>query len=277
MRCIVALLAIVACSAQPAGVTALCGADAAIDAAPLPCHLLILTGQSNMRGDGRVNELSSTDAYLSDPYTPVDEVVRLANGTTNPPAWTEFPLSPTQPRLWASLYRFGIELTMARDLVAARPGVRWVIAKAAIGGTTLYDQWDPSNPSPSIFENVHDWIAQQAIATNCTPAAYLWIQGESDANQVSRAAAYGTNLTEYVNAVRARFGVIPFIYGRLNIATAATYVSSVRSGQEALSLPDVHLIDQDPYGLRSDGVHYTTPSMIALGHDYATAVLSAVP
>ncbi len=82
-----------------------------------------------------------------------------------------------------------------------------------------------------------------------------------------------------MTAVRARFPTVPFIYGRLHISTAGVaYVSTVRAGQEALSLPDVHMVDQDPFPLRgSDSLHFSTTSLLDLGHAYSTAVLSAVP
>lgn len=262
-----------------------CGTDAAIDAAfvapdaavdaPAVCHSIAIEGQSNATGAGRTSELTGADVAYATPYGSVLEAVRLANGGTNPPVWTEYALSPTQPRVFQSIDKFGIELTLARDLVAARPGVTWRIIKADIGGTTLYDHWNPANPSPSIFTNVHDYLAAQSA--DCPIAAYIWIQGESDANQISRATAYGSRLTAYVNAVRARFPAVPFIYGQLNSATSAPYTATVRAGQAALSLPDVHMIDQDSYPLRADLFHYTTPAVLSLGHVYATAVLAAVP
>lgn len=267
-----ALLALAACSRDPdLGTTALCGTDAAIDSSVSPpCRLVAITGQSNARGAGETSELA--DPSLADPYEPVLEIVRLSS-SSDPLNWTEYPLSPTQPRVWQGVDTFAVELTLARDLAVARPDVEWRIAKAAIGATSLAQTWNPNHSLPSVFDDVHTWLA----GLDCELAAYIWIQGEKDAAQVSFANAYDTNLANYVTALRVRFPGVPFIYGRLHVNSGATYTATVRAGQEALSASDVYLIDQDAATLRSDLTHYTTDSVLTLGHDYAAAVLSAVP
>jgi hypothetical protein len=270
---------------RPTGTVVLFATDASItipdttppDTSVLDCKGVAIIGQSNANGEGRVSELSGADVTYADAYTDVQESVRLASGTANPPSWTEYSLSDTQPRLFSGVLKFGVDVSMARYLFTNRPEYRWVIVKAGIGGTTLADTWDPSNASPSIFENVHDWIDTQMTAADCTLSAYVWIQGENDAMQVSRAAAYGTNLTAYVTALRVRYPAIPFIYGRLHISASPTYTATVRAGQEALSASSITIIDQDTGALRADGLHYTTPSVLALGTTYGTAVSGAIP
>lgn len=143
----------------------------------------------------------------------------------------------------------------------------------AAGATSLAQTWSPNHSLPSLFDDTADWI--DSLAVECPLGAFLWIQGEKDANQSSFANAYGSNLSGFVSALRSRFPAVPFIYGRLNDDVAAAYVTTVRTGQAALSASDIYMIDQDPYALRSDGIHYTTTSTLELGHDYADAVLTA--
>lgn len=266
-----------------------CGTDATIDSpaeidappidAPSACYAVLLTGDSNARGDARVPDLTGADVALATEYSAVEFRVHLANGTANPPAWTEYPVGGVRPVSWVGIDRFGIEVTMARDLVATRPDVRWVIIKAAIGGTTLYDTWNPNTSAPWVFVNVHDGLDAQLAETGCTPVAYVWEHGGQDALQVSRANAYNTRLPLYVDAVRLRYPGIPFIYGRLHNSSAYPYAGPVRTAQE--NLPSVragvHMIDQDAGTLRSDGYHYNTPSVITLGHAFAAQVLSVAP
>ena len=168
---------------------------------------------------------------------------------------------------------------MMRDLVAARPDVRWIVIKRAIGGTSLYDTWNPNTSSPWVFASVHDDIDAQLASTGCTPVAYVQILGGQDALQISRATAYDTRLPLYVDAVRLRYPAIPFILGLLHNSSAYPYGDRVQAGQQHLPTvrAGIFLIDQSSGTLRSDGYHYTTPSVIALGHPYAAAVLSAAP
>lgn len=254
--------------------------DTAIpDVAPLACKGVAIIGQSNANGEGRVSELTGPDLVYADAYPDVQESVRLTNASfgLSPPSWTEYSLSSVQPRLFQGVVKFGVDVSMARELFTTRPEYRWVIVKAGIGGTTLADTWDPSNASPNIFENVHDWVDTQMTAADCTLSAYIWIQGENDAMQVSRAAAYGANLSAYLTAVRARYTGIPFIYGQLHVDGSPTYRATVRAGQQALSGTGLTLVDQDTGALRADGLHYTTASVLALGTSYATAVSGAIP
>lgn len=243
------------------------------------CHLIALVGQSNARGDGRVSELTGGDVALADEFADVESIIREGSGTAYPPTWSvDIPLGPTEPHTFVGINRFGVEVVIARDLFAARPDETWIIVKATLDSTSMWNQWRPSIPTdPNHFEIVHDWIVEKATETSCTPAAYIWIQGESDAGVLARANAYGGYLSEFVSAMRLKLGSIPFIYGRLHTGYLGAYTSIVRAGQAALGLSNVHMIDQDSYTLRSDVTHYTTASVIAMGAAYADKVLEVVP
>lgn len=249
--------------------------DAAPPDAARSCYAILIAGDSNAKGEGRVPELTGADVALAAEFPDVEYRVRLANGTANPPAWTEYPIGGVRPVLWSGIDRFGIEVTMARDLVAARPDVRWVIIKAAIGGTTLYDTWRANTSTPWVFANVHDWFDAQLAETGCTAVAYVLILGGSDALQISRANAYGGRLTTYEAAIKTRYPGIAFVDGRLHDSTAYPYAVPVQAGQDAL-VGGIE-VNQSAATLRSDGFHFTTPSEIMLGHLYATPVLSVTP
>lgn len=267
----------------------LCGDDVPTDAAPeidapvvdapppvKPCYAIFIAGDSVAKGEGRVPELTGSDTSLATEFPDVEYHVHIASGTANPPNWTEYDFGGVRPVLWNGIARFGIEVTMARDLVAARPDVRWVIIKAAIGGTTLYDTWRADPPSPWVFNSVHNGFDSTLAATGgCMPIAYNLLLGGSDALQISRANGYGGRLATYEAVVKARYPGIAFIDARLHDSTAYPHAGPVQAGQDA-TVGDIK-VNQSSGVLRSDGFHYTTPSEISRGHIFAAANLSVAP
>ena len=280
MRTIAIVIALAACGHEPVHGTAFCGEDAPpVDAAP-GCRAIMIAGPSNARGTGSQYELTPGLAYLATPFPDVQEAVHLAKGQAYPvnPPWIDYALSDTQPRTtWNTTPRFGIELTLARDIAAARPSETWIIIKGTVDDTYLATNWAPSGP---LFDNIHDWFDTQLALSGCAPAVYVDIRGESDSNNATYAAAFGTNYANYAAAVRARMGALPFVYGRLHIGTAYAHVATVRAGQEGLLVAgaDNHMVDQDPFPLRTnDLIHFTTTALTDLGHAYATTVLAVAP
>lgn len=263
--------------------SALCGddADAPVVDSPSPpptCRSVAIVGQSNAREDGRVSELTGADLMYADPFPGVRELVREGSGTAYPPTWSvDLDLPAVKPVVFGGILRFGSEVVMARDLVAARPGTTWRMIKETIDSTSMWNIWRPSitTVTPNHFKIVHDDIVARSV--DCPVAAYLFIQGESDATVLARANAYGGYLTDYVTAMRALLGDVPFVYGRLNAATAAGYVAQLRIGEASLSLPNVHMVDQDGFSLRSDNTHYLTSGVIGRAHLFSAEILSAVP
>ena len=83
------------------------------------------------------------------------------------------------------------------------------------------------------------------------------------------AAAYGTNLENFVLALRRHFGEprLPFIYGR--ILPQWRNSPGVREGQQALAnrLPNVFMADADD--LSTPTLHYNNEGTMTLGKRYA--------
>jgi hypothetical protein len=110
-------------------------------------------------------------------------------------------------------------------------------------------------------------------------AGVFWTQGESDALAgIATAAAYGTNLLNFVTALRNHFGQprLPFIYGRILPQWGNS--EGVRLGQQALTnqLRDVFMANADD--LWTPTLHYDNEGTVTLGNRYAdgfTAIMSA--
>lgn len=249
--------------------------------------LIVICGQSNAEGDGVVTNMTSAQAVYANAYPNVRYKAK-EDGNTDPPVWTEYLAGDLVPVTYAGQPKFGIELTMGRDLDSALPkGVS--IVKFAGSGTSLVNMWNPSGTYPAndgtgknLFTQCCDYIAQACLDLDAHLAAIIWIQGEADAGQSSSASAYGTNLQALVTAFRARFKAVPFIVGRLNSdyvnSGTGTYTSTVQAGQDALpgALPNCYVLNTDSYPPGTDHTHYAETSLLALGHAYAGLVANAL-
>jgi Carbohydrate esterase, sialic acid-specific acetylesterase len=254
--------------------------DANIDAQPPRRKLVVIFGQSNAGSRGLVSELA--DPTLAIPYPAVPYIAE-AGTDNNPPIITIAALGALGPRpSMAGEEAFGIELTLGRALDAAAPG-QWAIAKFAFGSTALAGEWWPQGVwptgQPNLFSQEITFVQQALVATDSDLGALIWIQGESDAVTVALGDRYQIELAEFVGAERLMLPAdptIPFIYGRLNINNPQPGAAAVRAGQDANQNRYAIMVDQDPFPLRSDLTHYTTPAVLDLGTLYATTVLGAL-
>ncbi len=104
----------------------------------------------------------------------------------------------------------------------------------------------------------------------------LWMQGEADAGVSTEAAAYQTNLTNFVKDIRLTYGAnLPFVIGRLSNSQtgAGAYLSTVQAAQNAVaaSLPDVGIVNtnSDP---TIGNLHFTPVGQEDLGNQFATSM-----
>lgn len=244
-------------------------------------RVVFLKGQSNARGTGSVLELTAPFVYLASPFTQVTQIVRMAKGAAFPPSppWIEYERAPVQPReTWTTTLRFGMELTLARALYAARPDINWVIIKATWDDTDLAVDWAPGG---LISEDVRTWFLAKLATINGTVGASIWVQGENDAFDSAKSLAYGTNLANLIAADRTWIpggSAVPFLYGRLHTDANATFKANVRAAQEGIVVTNAHMINQDTFPLRvADQIHFATTSLPGLGDAYAAKILELTP
>ena len=153
--------------------------------------VFVLAGQSNMVGQGRVNELAAGQKALP-------SSVSLFVGTEE--------IVP------AERSRFGPELTFAQELAEAAPEQEFVLVKYAIGATSLLDwapEWDAATASITgnaergpLYQQLISIIEELALA-DANFGAVLWMQGERD----SRIEAAGSSsLLSVASSSRCRSG-----------------------------------------------------------------------
>jgi len=170
---------------------------------------------------------------------------------------------------------FGPEITTANRLSQKFYGGGPVaVFKYAVGATDLWHGWNPSQPGyyPDLLSQVSKALTALPLETGRTGfvAGVFWTQGESDAlGGTATAAAYGTNLMNFVTALRGHFGQprLPFIYGR--ILPHWSNSKGVRLGQQALTnkLADIFMANADD--LWTPTLHYDNEGTIQLGNRYA--------
>jgi len=164
-------------------------------------HLFILAGQSNAIGNG-----SNASSY---PYTQeVDAKIQFY--------WVEPGLGSsggewTTLRAQPGIYpkgHFGPEVSLAHTAYAA--GLqRIAVFKFAKGSTSLSSDWRPGDSS-GLFETLSHEMARALEGLRKSgplkAECFVWIQGESDAENQEKAAAYGRNLGVLLKLVRSLLG-----------------------------------------------------------------------
>ena len=166
----------------------------------------VLAGQSNMVGRAYEQDLPEE---LRAPFPAVRffyDVDYAADRNQMPPSqsggWVDLQPQPKRPSGQGP--HFGPELMFGRCLADARPEESFGIIKAAYGGTHLAEQWNPdARDGLRLYARMLEVVAQ---AKQAEPSAeivgFAWLQGESDASDPSRAAAYRANFQHLIARLR---------------------------------------------------------------------------
>lgn len=234
---------------------------------------IIVAGQSNALG------------YLNTgaaPYVPTARVQIWADTNNdgvgdawnymNPGVNTGLPANPTD---------WGPEVEIAnRWLATHATGVLW-IDKVTKGSTGLAHDATQLDWSPSSSGEMFDLTTASVDAArhNLDGTAYAfsrwdaveWMQGETDATDAAKAAAYGTNLTDFLSHARADWDVTEFVIGRISDSTALPYNLAVRNNQFGVDQADANAVSFKTIGLamQPDTIHVA--DQIGLGDRFFDA------
>ena len=245
-------------------------------AADIP--VFIFAGQSEAINSGTDTGLMKPEALAPQPN------VLFYNARTHSPAtgavhWVTY-RPPTGPGFRDCGHAnaqgsFGPEMTAA-NLISRKcyGGGPVGVFKFAVGATDLSNQWNPNRPGyyPDMLSCLSNAMAALPRETDHRGgvAGVFWTQGESDALAgTNTAAAYGTNLQNFVLGLRRHFGEprLPFVYGR--ILPQWQNSQGVRHGQQDLAnqLPSVFMANADD--LLTPTLHYDNEGTMKLGNRYA--------
>ncbi len=236
---------------------------------PLARWVILLAGQSNMVGLGRVAQLAPADRDA------VDDVLIYYNASVHahPQARVWRPLGPG---FGATEALFGPELGLARALRARWPDRPLAFIKVAEGGTGLYDRWSPGQDLFQLFVGE----TRRALAQLDDPhqvVGMAWMQGESDAIEPANAQAYLNRFAAFVHQVREELDhyALPLVTGLIRPNAVWPHAAHVRQAMTlcATGLGNLDVVETADLDVHPDDVyHYDTPSTLALGVRFAEAL-----
>ena len=278
----------------------------------LPClspaetrDLILVAGQSNAVG---------FDAYAEElPADPRDADTMFWWRVGDPPPdefdgtsarqWTTLQFQPRTPAMPAidgkkvarqygnfnlkTKGGFGPEIGMIRTLTTkeSRPVA---VIKTAFSGTSVAGDWNVGLPGKAdacyramIDEAKAALAAAQAKGVTLRPRAFVWVQGESDAN-AKDSSVYAANLTKMLQSLRADLSA-PDLILLLGVNTRFgngknAFMPKVVEAQKevAATLPRARYVDTaGAETLPPSHTHFTAVGTLEVGRRYAEALLAA--
>lgn len=270
--------------------------------------VFLIGGQSNAAGSGLNTEYP---AVYQSPQTDVEFWVggRLPGDNVpdynawDRPADTAFRLLQLGSGNYQAGTHSGFEMSLGRALKEALPYDNIAIVKYGMSGSALMrglrssdgaGDWDSGPPAWSpgegfngvryhVFKTSAVLPALQAIVDRGDMpeiAGMFWMQGETDAGNLTAANTYEASLNKLIDTVRADFSTpeMRFIIGRIR-TVMGTYNATVRTAMlnVAASDPLTEWIDTDDLPVNADNVHYSAAGLVELGERFADAYLSMAP
>ena len=266
--------------------------------------LILVAGQSNAVG---------YDAYAEElPTDPQDAATMFWWRVGDPPPdefdgtsarrWTTLQFQPRTPAMEGDAAKktgrqygnfnkktkggFGPEIGMARTL-AQKESRPLAVIKTAFSGTSVAADWNVglTGQADACYRAMID-EAKAAIAAaksqgvTLRPRAFVWVQGESDAN-AKDAPAYAANLAAMLKALRTELDA-PDLILLLGVNTRFgngknAFMPKVIAAQQevAAALPRARYVDTaGAETLPPSHTHFTAAGTLEIGRRYAEALLS---
>jgi hypothetical protein len=197
--------------------------------------------------------------------------------------WGEF--RDLQPASYGGGWVMGPEVSLGRALADA--GAEVALVKHAVGGTDLAFFWNPGTPHGNGSPGEGFAVLEASVGTAAAAldaqgrpwrwAGMAWMQGESDALDLSMAYAYEANLAGFVEAVRELTGepALPVAVGLISRESTWTYADIVRAAEQAVADADPAIVTVETDDLPRntlDTAHYDGPSVRVMGERFARAL-----
>ena len=263
------------------------GVDASLGGgeSPIPekgtFRVLILSGQSNMVGQGEASELPA------DLRKPHDRIRIWAGGK-----WQY--LVPSR--------RFGPEVSLARELAKAHPKDTIGIIKVAVGGTgilafvpdwkkELADRTGDGHKGP-LYKAMIDCVRAARKVSTFQVDAFVWKQGGKDMKKGGAAKEYLSHFRSIVEGLRkdtATPDMPAFIstYASMEdiekrLAAGPSVVPAGRPGmvdvlrahnEASKKIPHCRTVIHGKLPLKGDGIHFNTEGQLQQGRILAKAIL----
>lgn len=265
--------------------------------------LILVAGQSNAVGfDAYAEELpaDARDAQTLFWWRVGDPPPDAFDGTSAR-QWTVLQFQPRTPAMSGEAAKqtgrqygnfnpkskggFGPEIGMVRAL-AAKESRPLAVIKTAFSGTSVAGDWNVDRPGTAdacyramIDEAKAALAAAHAKGITLRPRAFVWVQGESDAN-AKDAHAYAANLTQMLKRLRADLAA-PELILLLGVNTRFgngknPHLPKIIEAQQevAAALPRARYVDTaGAETLPPPHTHFTAIGTLEIGRRYAEALL----
>ena len=227
-------------------------ASSAFAETPADMQLILLIGQSNMAGRGKV--------------TPADQqanprIFMLDKANAWVPA--KDPAHFDKPNVAG----VGLCSAFARCVAAQEPEARIGLVPCAFGGTSL-DQWKPGS---ALYTNA---VARMRAASKSGKLeAILWHQGEAD-SAAAKVATYPTRFAAMIARLRQDLNApdAPVLVGELGASYNASYAPfNAMLPQVTNAVPRCALVSSAQLGSNPDKVHFSADALRVFGQRYFEA------
>ncbi|WP_340110680.1 sialate O-acetylesterase [Maribellus mangrovi] len=234
------------------------------------CYVVLMGGQSNMLGHGKLSELVGPVKY--------DNIKYINFGYSH--SLRKAPKS------------FGPEKGLTKVLAEHYPKKDFIIYKYAIGGASMYDwapDYDPEkakitgNPQFGSVYKKFKSIFNDSIASknNIEVVAFLWMQGESDSKYEQTSNEYFDNFKKLIERVRKDFDQpdLPVLFAKVNPQQPKfKYLEKVNAAQKQIAqeVPNAWLIETNGLSKGNDNVHYNTEGQLELGKRFGEQFVKVV-
>ncbi len=258
-------------------------APAAAPGSKGPIEVYLIGGQSNATGQGYVKNFPPG-------FKPDERVLlfhsggRSLHGALPSNVWHVLAPASEDPS------RFGMEIGFGNRLQELRPDRKIALIKHATSGTNLYTQWNPGpdatdptkwGPQFKIFADTVDAGLKALRDDGYVPTVkgMLWHQGENDGNRPDTANAYATNLTHFIERVRAQYGTPDMCFVLGTILPQPNYPAPTPPNTEIVRQAQFNLAQNSGSPLAVKGVFTVVTDKMtrraddpgispALSHDY---------
>ena len=249
------------------GIIEYCSAQENID-------LFIWAGQSNAQG-----WKGDADFYPTDPNN-LDSSIRFNYTFINNSSSNGWITMQPQTGRYTPQGHFGPEVSFSRKLKEA--GYNPAIFKYCLGGTSLYGNWKTPGEG-GYYDNMVIKLnaaikALEDQGHTVNVRGFVWIQGESDANNITNAKAYKKRLLTLINDLRdtiVKNSSLPIILGVDEQHSGVVAQPSVLNAHQHIAQNDSTIIFTSMYGLpKADATHLTPTGLIAHGEQIFESFIS---